>query len=243
LRNALVVVEVALSLVLLAGAGLLMRSFTALTTVDLGLNPNNILVARLPLPAGQCTTAADKQRFFSQVLQRVQGLPGILEVTATSTLPPYGGIGTDIEIIGKPVAEKRRAIFQLCSERYFPTLGLKLLRGRTLSEVEVNDARKVAVVNETLARQFFGDHDPIGGQVGLKMLESMPQGRVENAVFEIIGVVADAKNQGVQEAPLPELLFLIQSLEPSNAASWPAQPLNLFMLGACVPRSGRSTGT
>ena len=92
LRNTLVVVEVALSLVLLAGAGLLMRSFVALQQVDLGLNPDNILVARLPLPRGQYKTAAAKQHFFRQLLQRLHALPGVVAATETSTLPPYGGI-------------------------------------------------------------------------------------------------------------------------------------------------------
>ena len=232
LRNALVVFEVALSLVLLSGAGLLMRSFTKITTVDLGLNPHNVLVARLPLPRAQYKTAAEKQRFFRQVLQRLQALPGITAVTETSTLPPYGGIGTEIEISGKPSTEKRRAIFQLISEGYFPTLGLKLLRGRTLSEVEVNDSRKVAVINEAMVTKFFGNEDPLGAQVRLKSLETLPpEGRVENAVFEIIGVVADAKNQGVQEPVSPELFVpygITGAFERGILARTSVEPLTLL---------------
>ncbi|MGH7248205.1 MAG: FtsX-like permease family protein, partial [Pseudomonadota bacterium] len=126
LRNSLVVVEVALSLVLLAGAGLLMRSFIALENVDLGLNPENILVARIPFPKGQYKTAAEKQRFFRQLLPRLYALPGVVAATETSTLPPYGGIGTDIEITGKTHSERWNAIFQLISEGYFPTLNIRL---------------------------------------------------------------------------------------------------------------------
>jgi putative ABC transport system permease protein len=207
LRNALVVVEVALSLVLLAGAGLLMRSFVKLTTVDLGFNPENILVARIPLPRGQYTTAADKQRFFRQALQRIHGLPGVIAATETSTLPPYGGIRSEIEIPGKVNPEKWHAIFQLCSEGYIPTLGLKVLSGRGLSEVEVNDARRVAVVNETLVKRFFGSQSPLGQRVRIKFLETFPAAKVENPVFEIVGVVADAKNQGLQEPVMPELFL------------------------------------
>ena len=206
LRNALVVVEVALSLMLLVGAGLLMRSFVALQQVDLGLNPDHILVARLPLPRGQYQTAAAKQRFFSQVLQRLQTLPGVVTATAASSLPPYGGIGTEIDIPGKTHSEKWRALFQLTSEGYVPTLGLRVLRGRTLSEVEVNEARKVAVVNQTLVTTYFGQDDPLGQRIKLNMLETFPDGPVENPVFEIVGVIADAKNQGIQEPPMPEAL-------------------------------------
>ncbi len=203
LRNALVVGEVALSLVMLAGAGLVMRSFVALAQVDLGLNPENILVARLPLPREQYKTAAAKQRFFRQLLPRLYALPGVVAATETSTLPPYGGIGTEVDIVGKTHNEKWRGIFQLCSEGYFPTLGLRLLRGRPLSEVEVNDARKVAVVNQTLVQKFFGQEDPIGQRIKLTFLETMPD-PIKDPFFEIIGVVADAKNQGIQDPPLPE---------------------------------------
>ncbi len=152
LRNTLVVVEVALSLVLLTGAGLLMRTLVALQQVDLGLNPNNVLSVRLPLPRGQYKTAAAKQRFFTDLLARLRVLPGVVTATETSTLPPYGGISTDVDISGKTYSEKWQALFQLCSEGYFPTLGLRVLRGRALSEAEVNDARKVAVVNQTLVK-------------------------------------------------------------------------------------------
>ena len=207
LRSVLVVVEVALSLVLLVGAGLLMRSFVALQTVDLGLDPANILVARLPLPKGQYTTAAEKQRFFRTLLDRLHALPGVVVATETTTLPPYGGIGSDIEIPGKTHAEKWRAIFQLCSEGYFQTLGLHLTRGRTFSAAEVDGARKLAVVNQTLVNKYFGQDDPIGERIKLSMLETFRDGPVPDPVFEIIGVVKDAKNQGIQEPPSPEVFI------------------------------------
>jgi predicted permease len=205
LRNTLVVVEVALSLVLLVGAGLLMRSFVALQQVELGLNPDNILVARLPLPKEQYKTAPAKQHFFHELLQRLYALPGVVAATETSTLPPYGGIPSEVDIPGKTHADKWNAIFQLCSEGYFQTVGIRMLRGRTLSEADVNDARKVAVVNQTLVKKFFGKEDPIGRQIKLTMLETVPEPPVKNPVFEIIGVVADVKNQGIQEPPNPEV--------------------------------------
>jgi len=205
LRNALVLVEVALSLVLLTGAGLLMRSFVALMQVDLGLNPDNVLVARLPFPRGQYKTAEAKRQFFRPLLQRLYALPGVVAATETSTLPPYGGIPTEVEIPGKTHTEKWNAIFQLCSEGYFPTLGIRLLRGRLLSEAEVNDAHKVAVVNQTLVKKFFGQDDPIGQRIKLTMLETETDQPVKDPVFEIIGVVADAKNNGIQDPPGPEL--------------------------------------
>jgi putative ABC transport system permease protein len=106
LRNALVIVEVALSLVLLAGAGLMMRTFVAMQQVDLGFRPNNLLFTRLPLPKGQYKTTVQKQRFFRQLLGRVQMLPGVVAATTTTTVPPFGGIRSDIDIAGKTHYEK-----------------------------------------------------------------------------------------------------------------------------------------
>src|SRR5215813_5220295 len=205
LRNALVVFEVALSLVLLSGAGLLMRSFVKLQQVDLGFNPENILFARLPFPKGQYTTAVEKQRFYEQLLNRLRAMPGVVAATETTTLPPYGGIGSEIDIVGKSHTEKWRAIISLCSEGYFPTLQLRTLSGRTLSETEVNGARKVAVVNQTFVNKFLGNENPIGQMVKINVLESMPDSPVKEPVFEIIGVISDARNQGIQEAPMPEM--------------------------------------
>jgi putative ABC transport system permease protein len=205
LRNALVVFEVALSLVLLSGAGLLMRSFVKLQQVDLGFNPENILFARLPFPRGQYTTAAEKQRFYEQLLSRLRALPGVVAAAETTTLPPYGGIGSEIDIVGKTHTEKWRAIISLCSEGYFSTLQLRTLRGRTLSETEVNGARKVAVVNQTFVNKFLGNENPIGQMVKINVLESMPDSPVKEPVFEIIGVISDVKNQGIQEAPMAEM--------------------------------------
>jgi predicted permease len=207
LRSSLVVAEVALSLVLLAGAGLLMRNFVKLQTIDLGFDPNNVLAARLPLPREQYKTAAAKQQFFQALLPRLHALPGVVAATETSTLPPYGGIGTDIDILGKTHTERWEAIFQLCSEGYIPTLGLKLLRGRGLSATEVSTARKVAVVNQTFVNKYFGLEDPIGRQVRIKQLEKLQDGNaVENPVFEIVGVMSDAKNTGIVDPPRPEML-------------------------------------
>jgi putative ABC transport system permease protein len=211
LRNALVVVEVALSLILLVGAGLLMGTVVALQRIDLGLNPDHILVARVPLPRGQYDTAAAKQRFFEAALQRLRALPGVTAASASTGLPIYGlpiygRIMGDIDVPGQSHTERWDAVYQLCSEGYFLTLGLRLARGRTLTGADVNDARKVAVVNQTLVNRYFGGADPIGRHLKLSMLERLPSGAVTNASFEIVGVIEDVKNRGIEEAPLPEVL-------------------------------------
>ena len=121
-RKLLVICEIALSLILLAGAGLLMRTMVALQTVDLGLNPDNILVIRLPLAKERYKTADQIQHFYGQLLTRLKTLPGVIAATETSTLTPFGGIGSEADVPGKSHSEKWRAIYQLCSEGYFPTV-------------------------------------------------------------------------------------------------------------------------
>ncbi len=204
LRDAVVVLEVALSLTLLVAAGLLMRSFVALREVHLGLQPDHILVARLPLPHDRYKTADQVAGFFRPLLLRLKELPGVVEVTETSTLPPYGGIGSDIEIPGKSHAEKWTAMFQLCSEGYFPVLKIQFMDGRAFTPAEVDSKRKVAVVNQTFVHKYLGNDNPIGQRVHIAKLETFPD-PLPDAWFEIIGVVADAKNRGLQEASEPEV--------------------------------------
>ena len=204
LRDAVVVLEVGLSLTLLVAAGLLMRSFVALRDVKLGLQPDHVLVARLPLPLDRYKTAAQVQGFYQPLLQRLKALPGVVEATETSTLPPYGGIRSDIEIPGKTHAEKWTALFQLCSEGYFGVLKIPLVDGRGFTEAEVAGARKLAVVNQTFVKKYLPNENPIGKQVKIAQLAEFDD-PVKEPMFEIIGLVADAKNQGLQDPALPEI--------------------------------------
>jgi len=204
LRDTVVVLEVGLSLMLLVAAGLLMRSFVALRDVKLGLQPDHIFVARLPLPVDRYKTADQVAGFYRPLLQRLKALPGVLEATETSTLPPYGGIPSDIEIPGKTHAEKWNAMFQLVSEGYFPVLKIQFLDGRSFTEAEVTGARKLAVVNKTFVKKYLGTENPIGRQVRIAQLAEFDDA-VKEPTFEIIGLVADAKNRGLQDSPEPEI--------------------------------------
>jgi putative ABC transport system permease protein len=203
LRNAVIVFEVALSLTLLIGAGLLMRSFAALHEVKLGLRPDHILVARLPLPQDRYKTAPQVAGFFRPLLQRLNSLPGVVSATETSTLPPYGGIPSDIEVPGKVHTEKWSSLFQLCSEQYFTVLRIQFRRGRGFTESEVNNARKLTVINQTFQRKYFGDEDPIGKRIHILQLEKFPDAQPD-AWYEVIGIVDDVKNHGLQDPIEPE---------------------------------------
>jgi len=204
LRNAVVVLEVALSLTLLVTAGLLMRSFIALRGVHLGLRPDHVLVARLPLPLDRYKTAEQVTGFYRPLLLRLKALPGVVEATETSTLPPYGGIPSDIEIPGRMHEEKWNAPFQLCSEGYFSVLKIQFLDGRAFTGAEVAGARKLAVVNQTFVKKYLGEENPIGKQIRILQLAEF-QDAVKDPTFEIIGLVADVKNQGLQDPVTPEI--------------------------------------
>lgn len=204
LRSALVVAQVALSIVLLVGAGLMMRSVLAIEHVDLGFNPDHVLAARIPFPRGRYDTAEQKRVFFTSVIQRIQTLPGVTAAATTSSVPPSGGMRTDITIPGDDRAEKLRASVQLCSEGFFPAMDVRLLRGRLLTDNEVTLARHVIVVNESLAKRFFGSVDgAIGRSMKFNFFDIAPDSP-RDAYFEIVGVVGDLRNDGLEGPPVPQ---------------------------------------
>jgi putative ABC transport system permease protein len=204
LRDLVIVAEVALSFTLLAGAGLLIRSFVALRNVDLGLRPDHVLVSRLVLPADRYKNAAQVTSFFQPLIARLKALPGVLDAAESNAIPPDGGSSGPIEIPGRAHSEQWNAAVELCSEGYFPVLRLKLLEGRVLSEAEVTNARKVAVVNKTFAGRYLPGVNPLGQRVRVSDLENGPDG-VPDPQFEIVGVVADARNRGLQQPAEPEV--------------------------------------
>jgi putative ABC transport system permease protein len=201
LQRLFVVSQVAMSVVLALGAGLVVRSFVALRHVKLGFDPDHVLSFRTVLPDQHYGTAEQKAQFFSRLLPQLRALPGVSSVTETSTLPPYGGIPGGVEVRGYSNEKARDALLYLISEQYFDVLNVPVLEGRPLSEQEVFEARKVAIINRTFALQYFGATDPLGKMVKFGFLEKAPE--KINAWFEIVGVVADQKNQGLEESAHP----------------------------------------
>jgi predicted permease len=195
MRDMVVVMEVAVSLTLLVGAGLFMRSFVALREVNLGLQADHVFETLLLLPPDHYKTAAQVSRFFQPLLARVKALPGVVGAAESSSVPPGGGEDSEIEIFGRSAEEKWNAQVQNVSEGYFGVLRIPFKMGRGFSEAEINDARKVAVVNQTFVSTYLGGEDPIGRKVKLARLESLAD-PVREPWFEIVGVVADVANQG-----------------------------------------------
>jgi putative ABC transport system permease protein len=203
LRNAVIMLEVALSLILLVTAGLFMRSFIALQHVRLGLRTDHVLSARVPLPVERYKSGDQLNSFFRPLLTRLKSIPGVVYVAESSTLPPYGGIRGEVEVSGKSHQEKWYSFLQLCSEDYFSVLRIPLVEGRNFTEDEVNDKRQVVVINQTFQRRYFGKDNPIGQKIQFNGEQHFPQ-EIKDKWFEVIGIVADARNRGLQEPIDPE---------------------------------------
>jgi putative ABC transport system permease protein len=201
-RDAVVVMEVALSLTLLIGAGLLMRSFVALRDVDLGLRADHVFQAVVNAPMDRYKPGEQVPRFFEPLLGRVTALPGVTGAAVTSTLPPYGGGESTMQIAGKTGEETWRTLFQRVSEAYFRVPRIEFKQGRGFSEAEVTDARRVAVVNETFVRKYLPNETAIGRRVHLASLGTAAD-PLQDKWFEIVGVVGDVRNRGLQVAVDP----------------------------------------
>jgi putative ABC transport system permease protein len=198
LRAGLVVGEVAFSILLLIGAGLLMRSFLVLTRVDLGFNPRNVLYFRLdPTMYAQFSDRRIRQNALTRrLLDRLSALPGVVSVSESIQEPPLNYDWSDTIIPGKPHAERWETRYEICSEGYFQTLGLPLLRGRFFSKDDVDAERYVMVVNQAFARQYFPGEDPLGHRVKLQILDRTFLDVPHNIYFEIVGMVGDYKTRG-----------------------------------------------
>jgi len=204
IRAGLVVGQVALSMVLLIFAGLMIRSFQAVINFNTGMNIKNLLHAEIHFPAHRYGTAESKRDFFDQAIPRIANLPGVTHTGVAFGLPPLGGPRSeDVTIPGKAHDKHWTTAVDAVNEDFFPTIGLQLLRGHLLSSADVSGARRVVVVNSTLAKSFFADEDPIGQKIKFNVFDEEPV-LPHGAYFEIIGVVSDLRNFDPHEAVAPQ---------------------------------------
>lgn len=203
-RAGLVIVEVALSIVLLVGAGLMLRTFFAITHVDLGFNPKNVLVVELHLPKGRYDTTEKEKAFYQRILRQVTALPGVVDAAEASSLRTTTQANSEVSFPGKTSPGALFAAYNLCSEGLFHTMGLRLISGRLLSAEDVDSVRPVAVVNQSLAHNL----DRAGGNsIGRTITLNIPNSGADprhGTAFEIVGIVADTRNRGVQYPAAPE---------------------------------------
>ena len=192
LRSSLVVFEVALSLMLLIGAGLTARSFLSLLRTDPGFNPENVLTMSLMLPAKYKDEGAS-ERFYSDVVQRVKAYPGVESAAAVNFIPMGGSNASDAYLIEgaeqPPPGQENIGRYRVATPDYFRTMGMSLIKGRNFSDQDKASAPPVAIVNETFARK----HWPAGDVIGKRIRFYGPPDKTP--WIEIIGVVNDVKHE------------------------------------------------
>ncbi|MGE0104156.1 MAG: ABC transporter permease [Blastocatellales bacterium] len=222
--DVLVAAEFAISLVLLIGAGLLLRSFVKLKSVDTGFDPRGVMTMNVVLPAAGYPERADLGAVTSRILDRVRTIPGVESAGASSSLP-LGGSNNDSSffIEGRPAPAPNRepvAWYSSVSPDYFKAMKMRMIRGRSISDSDLADTTQVVVINQTMANRYFSGEDPIGRRIG----NGRPDGW-----RTIIGIAADVKHFGIDQLPRPSMFLPL--------AQMPTRRLNLTLRTATDPVS------
>ncbi len=211
LLSALVVVEVALALVLLVGAGLMTRSFTKLLQVSPGFDSTNLVAARVLLPATKYPRGT-QVRFYEAVIERVRREPGVMNASAVSAMPLHdvgaaGALPFNVEGQQPPPTEDPLADVRIVAPGYFETMKIKLLAGRFLDERDGEKNARTSVINETMARRYFPNESPLG-----RIIQN-PHGKAE-----VVGVVGDVHNQGLANDPKKQVYLPLKQSPTAGMA-------------------------
>jgi putative ABC transport system permease protein len=201
LREALIVAEVALAFILLAGSGLMLQSFYRLFNVETGIDSSNVLTMGLPIATERFPDTARLNQYLREIRAAVEAVPGVKEA-AWSCAPPMQGAcyGMPMQVASKPMVDRANragGFYKIVSPSYFTTLKLQMLRGRALSDRDTKNAPAAVVINERLAKREFGDKNPIGERL---LIQEIVPGKTElgpEIAWEIVGVVRDEKVNGV----------------------------------------------
>ena len=208
-RNVLVVTEIALALVLLIGSGLMIKSFARLQAIRTGFDPGNVMTMRVELPKYK---QAAEVAFDEQLLARIASLPGVEAATVASSTPlSNNSARTIMKIKGRDEGEMNTTGIHSIGPDYFKTLRIPLIRGRAFTETDRDGAQRVAIINETAARKFWPDEDPIGKQLWVGV------GWEAGEFGEVVGVVSDVKYGKIEEMFEPQIyLPYLQPTEPAS---------------------------
>ncbi|HYJ85765.1 MAG TPA: ABC transporter permease [Pyrinomonadaceae bacterium] len=226
-RSLLVVVEIALSLMLLVGAGLLLKSFARLRDVSPGFDANNVLAVRFSLPSARYSSGASVKLFYDKISSRISVLPGVEGVSAASALPLSGLIArTTFTIAGQPPANANEVPFaqhRWVGPAYFQTMKIPLVRGRDLSDRDGDNSPRVIVIDQALQRRYFGNQEPLGKHVLIDMGDGNPA-----SDYEVVGIVEDVKHMGLTDESTPTLYGPIPQA-PKSAVPFMANNLSLVV--------------
>jgi len=200
LRDALIVAEVALAFVLLVVSGLMMRSFFGLLNVDAGFDSANLLTMRLPTSTEQFADAEQLNRYLREVRAAVEAVPGVRDTSYSCAAPMQGTCyGMPMQVANKPLVDRANrdgGFYKVVSPSYFSTLGIKMQKGRALSDRDTWNAPRALVMNERLAKRYFDKQDPIGQRL---LIQEIIAGKTElgpDVSWEVVGVIGDEKIGG-----------------------------------------------
>ncbi len=209
LRQALVVVEFALALTLLAGGGLAIHSLFKLANVDLGFKSERLLTFYLPVPDGRLTGNEQVNTFYQQLIERVQAVPGITSASVSTGMPVDGtGFGMPFDIAGKPSADPGKrpgAGFNMVSPDYYKTFGIHMTRGRAFTEQDRTPGVAVAIVNDTFVKKYLNGVDPLATRIVVEQLIPGVTKLGPPIEWQIVGVYSDVRNAGPKDDQFPEI--------------------------------------
>jgi putative ABC transport system permease protein len=232
-RSALVVIEVALSVVLLIGAGLMIRSLWKLQTVDPGFEERNVLTLTVMVPKNEFTSPTQESQFFDQVLQRVRSLPGVESAGGVDDLPLVGGSNQPIAAEGHPavaLSEQPEVSVRIATPGYIPAMRIPLLEGRNISASDTADAAPVVVISQSMAKQLWPNQSAVGRHLKLSFYPDKDR--------EVVGVVGDVKQTGLDSsAGIATLYWPLAQVVGSATAPWRSRPMSLAIRTTTPPQT------
>jgi putative ABC transport system permease protein len=201
--------QIALTLVMLAGAGAAMQGFLHLLHTPLGYDPHNIMSVGIPVHDGSYKTWAARAAYFDALRNKISAVPGVqMAAISSNATPPSNGWNTGIEIVGKPTKDDQKVRINFVSPGYFPILRIPLAQGRFWNETENRNAARLAVINETMARRYFPDGGALGHLMKIPEMRNEPPFALASPANEspllIVGIATDKRDDGLRNAILPE---------------------------------------
>ncbi|MBB6145175.1 putative permease [Silvibacterium bohemicum] len=208
-NNVLIAGQIALTLLMLAGAAAAMEGFLKLLHTPLGYDPHNVISVGIPVHENTYTTVAERAAYFELLRKKVADVPGVtMAAISSNATPPANGSDQGIEILGRPPKDEQKIRVNFVSPGYFPILHIQLAHGRIWDETENHNAARLAVINQTMARLYFPNGDAIGRSFKIPDLQSQARfvlsPMMSPEYLEIVGIIADKRDDGLRNSILPE---------------------------------------
>ncbi len=208
IHTVLIAGQIALTLLLMTAAGAAIQGFIRMNTVPLGYSPQNVMSVGIPVRITAHTTWDDRGRFFTQLRDKIRGMPGVVAAgISTNATPPESGWRLPVEILGKPASQAQEAAMEFVSPEYFTTLEIPRLQGRVWDQNEIARGAALVMVNQAFVRRYLAGGDAVGHSVRVPQLNSVPPYRLmapgSNGWMPVIGVVADSLNDGLNKPVAP----------------------------------------